>query len=139
MMGGLWMGEKPGEPTLRVLVVDDSAVVRNLISVNLELEGFDVSTAEDGEAAYALVEVVKPHVLTLDVKMPRLDGFETVARLRDNPATAHIPIVIVTARAHPVDVARAEELGVEAYLTKPFEPAELVAVVTRLAASGSPG
>lgn len=132
------MGQKAGEPTLRALVVDDSAVVRKLISVNLELEGFEVSTAEDGETAYALVEVVKPHVMTLDVKMPRLDGFETVARFRDNPATAHIPIVIVTGRAHPVDVARAEELGVEGYLTKPFEPAELVAVVTRLAASGRP-
>ena len=132
------MGEKRSETSLRALVVDDSAVIRNLISVNLELEGFEVSTAEDGETAYALAEVVKPHVMTLDVKMPRLDGFETVARLRDNPATAHIPIVIVTGRAHPVDVARAEELGVEAYLTKPFEPAELVAVVARLAASGRP-
>lgn len=123
------------EPALRALVVDDSAVIRNLITVNLELEGFDVSTAEDGEAACALVGVVKPDVMTLDVKMPRLDGFETVTRLRDNPATAHIPIVIVSGRAHPVDFARAEQLGVEAYLTKPFEPAELVALVSRLAAS----
>jgi len=129
------MAETAGEPALRALVVDDSAVIRNLISVNLELEGFDVSAAEDGETACALADVVKPDVMTLDVKMPRLDGFETVARLRDNPATAHIPIVIVSGRAHPVDFARAEELGVEAYLTKPFEPAELVALVARLAAS----
>jgi len=132
------MGEKPEETILRALVVDDSAVIRKLISVNLELEGFEVSTAEDGEAAYAMVDVVKPHVMTLDVKMPRLDGFETVARFRNNPATAHIPIVIVTGRAHPVDFARAEQFGVEAYLTKPFEPAELVALVARLAASGRP-
>jgi CheY-like chemotaxis protein len=56
-----------------------------------------------------------------------------VVRLRENPATAHIPIVLVTGRAQAADVARGEELGVEAYLTKPFEPGELVEVVTRLA------
>jgi CheY-like chemotaxis protein len=72
------------------------------------------------------------------VIMPRLGGFDTVARLRDNPATAHIPIVIVTGRAQAADLARGEKLGVEAYLTKPFEPAELVEVVTRLARSGRP-
>ena len=127
-----------GPAQLRALVVDDSPVIRELISVNLELEGFDVTTAEDGETALEVVHTVDPHVITLDVVMPRLTGFETVARLRADPATTHIPIMIVTGRAQASDIARGEELGVEAYLTKPFEPAELVEVATRLAESGRP-
>jgi CheY-like chemotaxis protein len=113
-------------------LVDDSAVIRNLISVNLELEGFEVVTTDDGAAALEMVQDVRPDLITLDVVMPRLGGFETVERLRADPATASIPVVFVTGRAQGVDVARAEELGVEAYLTKPFEPAELVEVVRRL-------
>jgi DNA-binding response OmpR family regulator len=120
----------------RVLVVDDSDVIRELIKVNLELEGFDVVAADDGEAALALVDQVRPDVITLDVVMPRLGGFETVERLRADAATAHIPVVIVTGRAQAADLARGSALGVDAYLTKPFEPAELVAVVNRLAGSG---
>ncbi len=125
-------------PTPRVLVVDDSAVVRKLIAVNLELEGFEVHCAEDGEEALALVAAVRPHVITLDVVMPRLGGFETVERLRADAATRDIPVVLVTGRAQAVDVARAEQLGVDAYLTKPFEPAELVEVVGRMAGGGRP-
>ncbi len=124
--------------SLRVLVVDDSAVIRQLIAVNLELEGFEVTTAEDGQAALEMVAEVAPDVITLDVVMPRVTGFEAVARLRADPGTAHIPVVIVSARSQASDVARGEELGVEAYLTKPFEPAELVEVVTRLARDGRP-
>ena len=132
------MSGSTGEFPLRALVVDDSAVIRDLISVNLQLEGFEVTTAGDGIEALDIVTTVRPHVITLDVKMPRLDGFETVTRLRDNPATTHIPIVVVTGRAQAVDLSRGEALGVEAYLTKPFEPAELVEVVTRLARYGRP-
>lgn len=132
------MSGSTGEFPLRALVVDDSAVIRDLISVNLQLEGFEVTTAGDGIEALDIVTAVRPHVITLDVKMPRLDGFETVTRLRGNPATAHIPIVVVTGRAQAVDLSRGEALGVEAYLTKPFEPAELVEVVTRLARFGRP-
>lgn len=123
-------------PVLRAVVVDDSAVIRELIAVNLELEGFDVMTAGDGETALELVERFAPDVVTLDVVMPRMNGFDTIIRLRQNPATAHIPIVVVTGRAQASDIARGEELGIEAYLTKPFEPAELVEVVTRFARSG---
>jgi len=119
--------------------VDDSPVIRQLITMNLELEGFEVTAAEDGEAALRVVHEVRPDVITLDVVMPRLDGFETVRRLRADPATSHVPIVIVTARAQTGDLAQGEALGVEAYLTKPFEPAELVDVVSRLAETGRGG
>jgi CheY-like chemotaxis protein len=121
-----------GQP-LRALVVDDSAVIRDLIAVNLELEGFEVTTAGDGERAVELAGLLQPDVITLDVMMPRLTGFDAVERLRQEPLTAGIPVVMVTGRAQAADLARGQEVGVDAYLTKPFEPAELIEVVTRLA------
>ncbi len=123
----------------RVLVVDDSAVIRDLIAVNLELEGFAVDVAEDGRAALEAVGRDRPDLVTLDVVMPRMDGFETATRLRADPSTAGIPIVIVTARASAADLERGEEIGVDGYLTKPFEPAELVALVSRLVREAHPG
>jgi DNA-binding response OmpR family regulator len=112
-----------------VLVVDDSEVIRRLIAVNLELEGFEVHVAEDGQECLDVVDRVAPDVVTLDVMMPRLDGFATAARLRSGESTRSLPIVMVTACAQESDRARGLELGVEAYLTKPFDPADLVRAV----------
>jgi DNA-binding response OmpR family regulator len=113
----------------RVLVVDDNEVIRRLIAVNLELEGFEVHLAEDGLECLSLLETVRPDAITLDVVMPRLDGFSTLARLRGAAGTRTLPVVMVTACAQESDLARGRELGVEAYLTKPFDPAELVRTV----------
>ena len=121
------------ENPVRVLVVEDNDVIRDLIVVNLQLEGFDVRSAGDGMAALEAVTEWRPDVITLDVVMPRLGGFETLERLRADDSTAAIPVVIVTARAQAADRSRGERLGADAYLTKPFEPADLVAVVTELA------
>jgi CheY-like chemotaxis protein len=121
------------DPALRALVVDDSAVIRELITVNLELEGFEVTTADDGLSALELAVKVQPDVITLDVMMPRMSGFEAVVHLREDPRTATIPVVMVTGRAQAADLERGDAVGVDAYLTKPFEPTELVEVVTRLA------
>ena len=117
----------------RVLVVDDDDVIRQLIGVNLELEGFEVFTAVDGLDALEQVRHCDPVVVTLDIMMPRLDGWDTAARLRDDPATAHVKVVLLSARAQEADIKRGTRLGVDAYLTKPFDPEELVAVVRRLA------
>jgi CheY-like chemotaxis protein len=117
----------------RVLVVDDSEVIRQLIRVNLELEGFEVVTAADGAECLEIVNEVQPDVITLDVMMPRLDGLHTAARLRADPRTSHCPIVIVSACTQ-LDLERGESVGVDSYLGKPFEPMELVALVQRLAA-----
>jgi CheY-like chemotaxis protein len=118
--------------TARVLVADDSSVVRELIAVNLELEGLEVVRCVDGMEALERVAEQRPDAITLDVVMPRLDGFAVVERLRADRSTAEIPIVIVTGRASAADLTRGEALGVDAYLTKPFEPSELVATVLRL-------
>lgn len=115
----------------RVLVVDDNKVIRQLIKVNLELEGFEVVTAADGAECLDVVHEVCPDVVTLDVVMPRLDGFGTAARLRADPRTRDLPVAIVSAcTQHEVEVG--VEAGVDAFLAKPFEPAELVRVVRRL-------
>lgn len=117
----------------RVLVVDDDEVIRQLIAVNLTLEGFEVETACDGQDCLDRVLDVKPDVVTLDVMMPRLDGWETVTRLRAAPETSHLKIVLITARAQEYDRRRGMEIGADAYLTKPFDPAELIQIVRDLA------
>ena len=121
----------------RVLVVDDSEIVRALIRVNLELEGFEVVTAVDGLDCLSKVLHVEPTLITLDVVMPRLDGFSTAIRLRQDQRTRHLPIVMITAAAQGRDLARGREIGVDAYITKPFEPGALISTVRRLAACPS--
>ena len=116
-----------------MLVVDDDPVIRRLILVNLQLEGFDVAEAIDGQAALEAIADRTPHVVVLDVAMPRLDGLATTAVLRADPATSDIKIVIVSARAQQADVRRGMEAGADAYLTKPFEPEMLIRCVRELA------
>ena len=121
-----------------MLVVDDDDVIRQLITVNLELEGFEVIPAVDGQDALDKVKDARPDVVTLDVMMPRVDGWEAAARLRADPETAHIKVILLSARAQESDIQRGERIGVDAYLTKPFDPDELIDVVRRMvAASGS--
>ncbi|WP_436773177.1 response regulator [Yinghuangia sp. YIM S09857] len=115
-----------------MLVVDDDEVIRRLISVNLQMEGFEVSTAVDGEECLGKVHDVRPDLVTLDVMMPRLDGIRTAARLRADPRTRHLKIVMISACAQSADIARAREAGVDAYLTKPFDPDQLIRVVRGL-------
>ncbi|MCY0940106.1 response regulator [Streptomyces sp. H34-S5] len=115
----------------RVLVVDDNKVIRQLIKVNLELEGFEVVTANDGVECLDVVHRVCPDAITLDVVMPRLDGFGAAAQLRADPRTRHLPVAIVSACTQ-YEVEAGIAAGVDAFVAKPFEPAELVRVVRRL-------
>jgi CheY-like chemotaxis protein len=116
----------------RVLIVDDDDVIRQLISVNLALEGFEVATAVDGRDCLDRVGAVAPDAVILDVMMPRMDGYATAERLRADPATRDLRLVLLSARTQERDIARGEALGVDAYLAKPFDPDELVATVRRL-------
>jgi CheY-like chemotaxis protein len=122
----------------RVLVVDDDEVIRRLIAVNLQLEGFDVETAVDGQDCLERVTEIDPDVITLDVMMPRLDGWETAVQLRKSPQTAHIKVVLITARAQEDDKSRGGRVGADAYLTKPFDPNEMIRVVRQLAGGAPP-
>lgn len=120
----------PGAPG-RVLVVDDNKVIRQLIRVNLELEGLEVVTAADGAECLDVVHQVRPDVVTLDVVMPRLDGLRTAARLRADPRTHDLPLAIISACTQ-YEVETGLDVGVDAFLAKPFEPAELVRLVKEL-------
>ncbi|MBQ1092411.1 response regulator [Streptomyces sp. B93] len=115
----------------RVLVVDDNKVIRQLIRVNLELEGLEVVTAADGAECLEVVHQVRPDVVTLDVVMPRLDGLRTAARLRSDPRTRDLPLVVISACTQ-YEVESGLDIGVDAFLSKPFEPVELVRVVRGL-------
>lgn len=128
-----------GEPLGKVLVVDDDEVIRQLIAVNLTLEGFQVETASDGQDCLDRVLDVRPDVITLDVMMPRLDGWMTATRLRGDEETSHIKVVLITARAQEDDKRRGLGIGVDAYLTKPFDPSELIQVVRDLALAAHNG
>jgi CheY-like chemotaxis protein len=121
----------------RVLVVDDDEVIRQLIAVNLTLEGFDVATAVDGQDCLDKVAAISPDVITLDVMMPRLDGWVTAMELRKNPETSHVKVVLITARAQEDDKHRGHQIGVDAYLAKPFDPAEMIRIVRELASAPS--
>lgn len=121
----------------RVLVVDDDEVIRQLIAVNLQLEGFEVATAVDGQDCLEKVREVDPDVITLDIMMPRLDGWVTAVKLREDPDTQGIKVVMITARAQEHDIRRGHEIGVDAYVTKPFDPSELIRTVRELAGAGT--
>jgi len=121
----------------RVLVVDDDAVIRNLLEVNLQLEGYEVSLAIDGADALTQVAAAPPGLILLDVMMPGMDGWDVAKRLKDDEIAAAIPVVLLTARAMRADVQRGTDLGVEGYVTKPFDPDELLAVIDRLLGAGA--
>jgi CheY-like chemotaxis protein len=115
----------------RVLVVDDTPSIRFLIRTNLELADFEVDEAVDGvDCLEHLARADElPDVITVDVMMPRLDGVATVAAIRADARTKHIAIVMVTTQGHPADIQRATQAGVDAYITKPFDPDFLVLTV----------
>lgn len=115
-----------------VLVVDDEPHVVRLVQINLAQLGFQVRSAGDGEEALAMVAREKPDLVILDVMMPKLDGFETLSRLRADPETAEIPVIMLTARAQDEDTFEGYGRGARWYLTKPFTPGDLRATVRRV-------
>ena len=123
----------------RVLVIDDTEQIRHLIRVNLELEGYEVIEASDGQAALEMLRDTSqplPDVITVDALMPRRDGWWTVSMIRSDPRLESIPIVMVTASVQPHHRAQAEQAAVDGFVAKPFEPDELMALIGILAVGG---
>lgn len=116
----------------RVLVVDDEAPIRLLCRVNLEAEGMEVLEAPDGRSGLDLARQEKPDTVLLDVMMPGLDGWTVAEELLTDEETSGIPIVFLTARADLRDRARGIDVGGLDYVTKPFNPVELAALVRRV-------
>jgi DNA-binding response OmpR family regulator len=119
-----------------VLVADDDADIRELVALRLLRAGYRVETAADGLEAFARAVELRPDLILLDVSMPGQDGFETSRKLRDDPRTAHVPVVFLTARTREVDVETGYARGGDSYVTKPFDPNELLARVDALIGVG---
>ena len=119
-------------PQATVLVIDDEKDVLELLWYNLEKGGFDVVAARDGESGLEAATASPPDAIILDVMMPGLDGLGVCKRLREQPRTARIPIILLTAKAGEADRVVGLELGADDYVVKPFSPRELVARIRAL-------
>ena len=124
----------PVEGRKRVLVVDDEPEIGRILATILHAAGFDAAAVNDGRAALARLAEAPADLIILDVVMPAPDGFEILRRLREAPATARLPVIMLTANADDAGRARATELGADDFIAKPFEPADTVARVRALLA-----
>jgi len=115
----------------RVLLVDDDPVIVRLLQVNFRLDGFEVDTASSGEKALRRVRECLPDVIVLDVMMPGIDGWGVYAKIKEDPETKGVPVVFLSARAQDEDLRHGYALGVDEYVTKPFDPAHLLEIVRR--------
>ena len=121
----------------KILVVDDEPEAVELLQFNLEQNGFKVLTAADGVEALHKVRTLMPNLVVLDVMLPEIDGIEVCKMIRRDPATAAIPIIMLTARAAEIDRVLGLELGADDYMTKPFSPRELILRIRKLLQRGS--
>ena len=109
----------------KILVIDDDEAINELLKINLELFGYPVITAKNGIEGFALVKQELPDLVILDVMMPEVDGFTVAKRIRENPETKNIPILMLTALSMVQDKVKGFDIGVDDYLVKPFEMEEL--------------
>ncbi len=110
----------------RVMLVEDDADIQTVVRLSLKMRGVsDVLVMENGEECLAHVREFRPDVILLDVMMPKLDGYETCRRLKENPATREIPVIFLTAKTQHYEVDKGLDLGAAGYLTKPFDPMKL--------------
>ncbi len=115
-----------------ILAVDDERSIVRLVQINLERHGYRVVTAFDGREALAKIAEETPDMVVTDVMMPYVDGFELLRTLKKSAATRDLPVIMLTAKAMDADVTAGWQSGADCYLTKPFNPSELVAFVKRI-------
>jgi two-component system, cell cycle response regulator len=113
----------------RVLVIDDDRLILEVLETVLDLEEFDVVTADDGETGLDRLREHRPDVVVCDVMMPGIDGLEVCRRIKADPETVDLPVVLLTARDRPEDRAAGEAAGCDAYVIKPFSPLHLIDVI----------
>jgi two-component system alkaline phosphatase synthesis response regulator PhoP/two-component system response regulator VicR len=116
----------------KILTCDDEKNIVRLIQVNLERQGYEVVTAYNGRECLEKVASDKPDLIVLDLMMPEMTGFEVLEELKKDPETQNIPVIMLTARTQDQDVLRGWQSGVECYLTKPFNPIELLTFIKRI-------
>jgi DNA-binding response OmpR family regulator len=115
-----------------IVIVDDEPDMAQMLSAFLRIKGYEVYTAYSGQDGLALIESRRPGAVLLDLMLPDIDGLDVCQRLRSAPATAEIPILIISARTEPAIMARAEEMGASGYLTKPIKLPILLDELQRL-------
>lgn len=111
---------------LRVMVIDDSKTIRRTAETLLKREGYDVVTANDGFEALAKIADQHPHIIFVDIMMPRLDGYQTTALIKNNQVFKNTPVIMLSSKDGLFDKARGRIVGAEQYLTKPFTRDELL-------------
>jgi len=116
----------------RLLVVDDEAKLLRAVAVTLRAEGYEVTTARSGAEALVSINASVPDLIISDIRMPGMDGYQLARALRANPRTSLIPIIFLTAKGERKDRIAGIRTGVDAYITKPFDPEELIAVISNI-------
>ncbi|MBN1991810.1 MAG: response regulator [Anaerolineae bacterium] len=112
-----------------ILIIDDAVHIRRLVARMLEQAGFSTLQAADGLEGLLLLREQKPDVVTCDISMPLMDGYEFLTAAKESPETRHIPIIVITAIGQEEEVAKASEMGADAYLTKPFSSSNLLETI----------
>jgi two-component system, cell cycle response regulator DivK len=113
----------------RILVVEDQRDNRQILRDLLSSAGYDMIEAEDGKAALVAVKAQRPDLVLMDIQLPLLDGYEATRRIKADPDTRHIPVIVVTSYALSHDEAKARAAGCDAYVTKPYSPRQLLAKI----------
>lgn len=121
----------------KILIAEDDPAIRDLLSQVLRLEGYAIEAHAEGSGALASLKGVAPDAVVLDLMMPNVDGLELLNHIRSEPSTSTLPVVILTAKADDATTWAGWSGGCDYYMTKPFEPEELVATLQRLLAAGA--
>lgn len=119
----------------KILVIDDDSNIRFIVRFKLESDGYQVILANDGKEGVDAALEQQPDLIIVDIQMPVMDGFTALQALKAEPRTAHIPVVMLTARGQRLDELRGRELGAREFLNKPFSPRKLSEVISQLLAS----
>jgi DNA-binding response OmpR family regulator len=116
-------------PMTSILIIEDDPEAAHILELSLKREGYKVSIAMDGMQGLSAIQTRRPDLVLLDLMMPDIDGFEVCRRVRSNPATVNLPIIVVSARTHDADKQMANQVGANGYLTKPYRRTELLALI----------
>jgi twitching motility two-component system response regulator PilG len=122
---------KPADSELKVMVIDDSKTIRRTAETLLKREGFAVVTATDGYESLAMIADERPDIIFVDIMMPRLDGYQTCALIKNNREFRDIPVIMLSSKDGLFDKARGRIVGSEQYLTKPFTREDLLGAIRR--------
>jgi DNA-binding response OmpR family regulator len=116
----------------KILVADDERDIRDLISITLEFAGHQVITAANGEEAVIEAKKIKPDLILLDVRMPRVDGYEACRQIKEDPNLKEVPVIFLSAKGQNSEISKGLEVGADEYILKPFSPVDLTNKINQI-------